>query len=99
MSYFDYIHSRISPDVSIWHTNSSYHANDVVTRESEITGPCAVFPNTNNSVAAIFGGDGMYKETAIGTCGLASTAGSRALFLNHYGTCFPPSIGSVQTIQ
>ena len=89
-TYFDYVHSVVSPDVQIWHTNASYHTQDNVIQESLWTGPSVVFPESNNDVADVFGGDGIYKETAIGPSGLAASASTLALFLHEHGTFLQP---------
>jgi hypothetical protein len=57
-----------------------FHTSDSVTQESANTGLSALQPTYNNPVANIFGGDGIYKETAIGPSSLAASASTLVKF-------------------
>ena len=86
--YFDYLKSTVlagNYDVRMWQTDPSFHVGDRVTQESSSVGLSALHPNSNALVAAIFGGDGMYKETAVGPSSLAASATTLVRFLNNHG--------------
>jgi hypothetical protein len=89
--YFDYLTSHVvatNEDVKIWHTDPSYHVGDAITQESSNVGLSALHPDSNALVANIFGGDGMYKETTLGSSCLAASATSLVRFLHNHGKYF-----------
>ncbi|KAF2259815.1 beta-lactamase/transpeptidase-like protein [Lojkania enalia] len=84
-SYFTYLNSQIiTPEglnVAVWATSASAHANDKVIQESRYTGLSALQPTLGTPVAAIYGGDGMYKESAAGPASLSASASSLTKFI------------------
>lgn len=90
ISYMDYINRKISPSVQVWHTDASSHVNDTLIQESWYTGPNVIYPlqTDDPNIAAVYGGDGMYKETAVGGAGLAESAINLVSFLTNHGMSF-----------
>lgn len=88
--YYKYLHSNIlAPgkyNVIKWATSPSSHANEPITQESQYTGLSALQPLFQFPVADIFGGDGMYKDSAYGPAALAASASTLATFINTHGT-------------
>ncbi|KDR70855.1 hypothetical protein GALMADRAFT_254471 [Galerina marginata CBS 339.88] len=86
MAYYDYLSSALlTPggyDVRKWVTSPSAHASDPITQESAYTGLNAALPQSQTQVAAVFGGDGMYKEDAFGPASLAASATTLANFIH-----------------
>lgn len=68
-------------DVQLWTTAAQDHVSDPVTQENILTGPSALQPQSDALVAAIFGGDGMVKEAAVGPSSLSSSASTLVKFL------------------
>jgi CubicO group peptidase (beta-lactamase class C family) len=91
--YFTYLQSTIlTPEVlnvQLWATSPSAHTSDKVIQESLYTGPSALQPTSPFNVADIYGGDGMYKESAVGPAALASSASSLVKFISKHGTYLP----------
>jgi len=87
--YYSYLSSKIlnpgSYAVKEWPTAPSAHVNDPVTQESQYTGLSALEPTFPYPVAQIFGGDGMYKDSAYGPCALAASASTLAGFIHTHG--------------
>ena len=87
--FFEYLQSTIlTPEglnVDFWRTSPIYHTSDNVIQESMFTGLSALEPLSPNPVAAIYGGDGMYKESAIGPASLSSDAASLVKFIFKHG--------------
>lgn len=81
-NYFDFLKANVlgTLDVTPWKTAASFHTGDSVTQESWNTGLSALQPTYNNPVANIFGGDGIYKETAMGPSSLAASASTLVKF-------------------
>lgn len=90
--YFEYLNATVltplglQNSVKLWPTDASMHVNDPITQESVGVGQNVIHPeDPDNVVAWVFGGDGLYKETAIGPSGLAASASTLVKFLYHYG--------------
>ena len=82
-NYFDFLRANIlnNLDVRVWRTDMSFHTNDPITQESANTGCSALNPLASNPVANIFGGDGIYKESAVGPSSLSASASSLVKFV------------------
>jgi hypothetical protein len=91
MKYFDYLKSAvldplgIGNDVQMWLTDKLNHVNDPITQESSLVGLSVLTPNSNdNFVADVFGGDGLYKETALGSSSLSASASTLVKFMARF---------------
>ena len=92
MAYIDYLKSAVLGPlglqdlVDVVGTDASLHVNDPVTQQTFYTGPNVETPgDPDNLVALVFGGDGAYKETAIGVGNLACSASTLVKFMNSHG--------------
>ncbi|KAF9263771.1 beta-lactamase/transpeptidase-like protein [Marasmius fiardii PR-910] len=90
MPYFDYLKSTVlQPEglnVKPWLTDPATHTGDNVIQESQYTGLTAREPSSPNIVADVFGGDGMYKDSALGPAALAANAQSLTKFIKNHAT-------------
>jgi CubicO group peptidase (beta-lactamase class C family) len=68
-------------EVEPYPTAPSPRPADLVSAEDDGVGPSALFIHSPTPVPAVFGGDGMVKETAIGSCGLAASATALTQFI------------------
>jgi CubicO group peptidase (beta-lactamase class C family) len=95
MSYFDYLKAAIltplglADSVKVWSSNDAKHIRERVTQESRYVGLSAEDPSSDEQVAFIFGGDGMHKETAVGSSALAASASTLVKFIANHGTSGP----------
>ncbi|KIK58233.1 hypothetical protein GYMLUDRAFT_202701 [Collybiopsis luxurians FD-317 M1] len=84
--YFTYLQNTfLIPEglnVRPWLTDPATHVSDNVIQESQYTGLSARQPLYPYNVADIYGGDGEYKDSALGCASLASSAQSLAKFIN-----------------
>jgi CubicO group peptidase (beta-lactamase class C family) len=76
--YLQFLRSQVlQPDgineVDVYPTAPARPAS-LIAAEDQDFGLSALAPRSNAQVPAVFGGDGMVKETAIGSCGLAASA-------------------------
>ncbi|KAI9672357.1 MAG: hypothetical protein M1817_003379 [Caeruleum heppii] len=87
--YLTYLRSAV-PDtctvpscsgLTLWATAKSAHVNDPITQESVYTGLSALDPRNPYSVASVFGGDSLYKESCVGPSSLAASAATIAWFI------------------
>lgn len=62
---------------------ADWPANQVMPEDDGL-GLSTLRPNDNIDVPAVFGGDGMFKESAYGSCGIASSATALALFIHEH---------------
>jgi CubicO group peptidase (beta-lactamase class C family) len=92
MAYLDYLKSAVLAPlglrnlVDLVRTGASFHVNDPVTQQSSGVGPNVQTPqDPTNWVAHVFGGDGAYKETAVGAGNLACSAATVVKFMNSHG--------------
>jgi CubicO group peptidase (beta-lactamase class C family) len=92
MAYLDYLKSAVLAPagirrlVELIRTDASFHINDQVTQQSWYVGSNVQTPqDPTNLVANVFGGDGAYKETAIGAGNLACSAATIVKFINSHG--------------
>jgi CubicO group peptidase (beta-lactamase class C family) len=94
-TYLSYLKSSIvAPEglnVALWGTDPSSHSGDKVIQESRYTGLSALQPLNGNPVAAIYGGDGMYKESAVGPAAISASASSLVKFIRLHGKLTPSS--------
>jgi CubicO group peptidase (beta-lactamase class C family) len=92
MPYLDYLKSAVLAPmglqdlVDLIRTDASLHTNDSVTQQTFLVGQNVEAPqDATNIVAFVFGGDGAYKETAVGVGNLACSASTVVKFINSYG--------------
>jgi CubicO group peptidase (beta-lactamase class C family) len=92
MSYFDYLTSAVlkpmalDGSVSMWLTDRWHHENDNVIQEDPGIGEYVGNPATlNNLTALVFGGDGIWKESAVGPSSLAASASTLVRFIANHG--------------
>ena len=92
MKYFDYLQSTVlgpmglRGNVKIWLTDPSNHINDPVTQESSGAGQnVQTHQDTSNEIVYVYGGDSMFKETAVGLTSLATTALTLVKFISKCG--------------
>ena len=87
--YFTYLKNQIltpeSLNVAVWETSAAAHTSDKVIQESRYTGLSALQPTLGTAVAAVYGGDGMYKESAAGPASLSASASSLTKFIYRHG--------------
>jgi CubicO group peptidase (beta-lactamase class C family) len=81
--YFSYLGSQILQpegiaDVAIYPTANAPRAATFAIAEDVNVGDSALAPKSARRVPCIFSGDGMVKETAVGSCGLAASANALA---------------------
>ncbi|KAI9789967.1 MAG: hypothetical protein M1833_002134 [Piccolia ochrophora] len=84
--YYDYLKTAVltcpgCSQVYLWTSSANDHRNDKVTQESYETGPSAANPTAALSVAAVFSGDGLYKESCVGPSSLAASASTLVNFV------------------
>jgi len=77
--YFQFLRAQVlQPDsiseVDVYPTAAANRPANLIAAEDEGAGLSALAPHSNVQVPAVFGGDGMVKETAVGSCGLAASA-------------------------
>lgn len=76
-------------EVKVWPTYSATRAADEVVTESSGLGLSALNVGSALMVPAVYGGDGMIKEVAAASCGMASSAHAMVQTIHHhavYGT-------------
>ena len=91
MAYFDYLKSAVLGSmglgslVEVFRTDASFHTNDAVTPQSSNYGPDVQTPqDENNLIASVFGGDGAFRETALGASFLRCSATTLVKFINKH---------------
>ena len=93
--YFNYLQQSIlNPEglnVNWWPADPAAHASDPVIQESMNTGLSAREPLNPNNVADIYGGDDMFKDSALGSCAITASAPSLVKFSSKHGKNSPPS--------
>lgn len=92
MKYFDYLQSTVlgpiglRDKVKMWLTDPSNHIKDPVTQESSGAGQnVQTRQDASNKIAYVYGGDSMFKETAVGLTSLATTALTLVKFTGNCG--------------
>jgi len=85
MKYFDYLNAKLLQpanitDVEVWPTVASPRPTQEVIQEDEGLGLSAVNVTSPLLVPAVYGGDDMVKEVAVGPCGLAASATALSQF-------------------
>jgi CubicO group peptidase (beta-lactamase class C family) len=96
MDYFDYLDSAVlgpmglSGRVKLYPTSLDAHVNDDITQDTQFTGHDVMQPTDPTLLTAnVYGGDGIYKETAIGPSSLATSASTLVTFMNLHGMLSP----------
>jgi CubicO group peptidase (beta-lactamase class C family) len=90
LSFFDFLRKRLlNPlgitDVAICPTaGPAGRPTNQVMPEDDGLGLTALRPQDNDQVPAVFSGDQMFKESVLGTCGLASSATALARFIREH---------------
>ncbi|KAL0574379.1 hypothetical protein V5O48_007580 [Marasmius crinis-equi] len=88
LPYYQYLRNTLlQPEglnVIPWLTDPATHSNDNVIQESQGTGLSAREPLNPNNVAFVYGGDGMYKDSALGPAALAANAQSLTKFIRNH---------------
>jgi len=87
--YFQFLRAQVlQPDgiseVDVYPTAAANRPANLIAAEDEGVGLSALAPHSNAQVPAVFGGDGMVKETAVGSCGLAASASAMAQFIHKH---------------
>jgi CubicO group peptidase (beta-lactamase class C family) len=86
MPYYSYLSQAIlTPggyNVKAWLSSPATHVNEPITQESADTGLSALEPLSPAPVAAIYTGDGMHKDSALGPAALAASASTIANFIH-----------------
>jgi CubicO group peptidase (beta-lactamase class C family) len=92
MTYMEYVKSALlvplglGNSVGLFGTDPSLHVNDPVTPQSTFWGPNVQTPqDPTNLIASVFGGDGAYKETALGASNIICSAATLVKFMNRHG--------------
>ncbi|MGJ7030551.1 serine hydrolase [Niabella hirudinis] len=85
--YFQYLKQQVLDkigvsEVKIWKTMANPRPADEVATESWGLGESALVINTAVLVPNVYGGDGMIKEVAAASCGLASSARAMVQFIH-----------------
>jgi CubicO group peptidase (beta-lactamase class C family) len=71
-----------SDKVGLWETNETVHKADTVWQEANSFGPDVLRPADRTAIAPdVFGGDGMYKETAFAAAAMRASAATIARFI------------------
>jgi CubicO group peptidase (beta-lactamase class C family) len=88
-SYWDYLKKEVLDkinvtEVKVWPTVSATRAADEVVTESSRLGLSAVNVSSSLLVPAVYGGDGMIKEVAAASCGIASSANAMVQTIRHH---------------
>jgi len=87
VSFFDFVRRRLlAPlritDVAVCPTaGPAGRPADQVVPEDDGLGLSTIGPQDQTSVAAVFGGDGMFKESTLGSCGMAASATALSRFI------------------
>ncbi len=71
-------------EVKVWPTHVAARAADEVPTESSGLGLSALHISSNLQVPSVYGGDGMIKEVAAASCGLASSANAMVKMIHHH---------------
>lgn len=84
--YFTYLYNTILKpdnifDAKPWVTNKTPRDADEIFQEDQYLHESAINVNNKDLVPDIYGGDGMVKEVAIGSCSIASTAFAMTQFI------------------
>jgi CubicO group peptidase (beta-lactamase class C family) len=87
--YVQFLRSQIlQPDgiseVEVYPTAAGSRPPHLASAEDPILGLSALAPKSNARVPLVFGGDGMVKETAVGSCGTAASATALAQFIHRH---------------
>lgn len=87
--YFDYLREKIlTPssisEVAVYPTAQSPRAANFVQAEDYGISDSALTPTSDRLVPIVYGGDGMVKEAAVGSCGLAASATALTQFINRH---------------
>jgi CubicO group peptidase (beta-lactamase class C family) len=87
--YFQFLRSEVlQPDriseVEVYPTAAGGRPPNLIAAEDEALGLSALAPRSDAQVPAVFGGDGMVKETAVGSCGLAASATALTQFIHRH---------------
>ncbi len=88
-NYWDYLKKEVLDkinvtEVKVWPTVSATRAADEVVTESSGLGLSAVNVSSPLLVPAVYGGDGMIKEVAAASCGIASSANAMVQTIRHH---------------
>jgi CubicO group peptidase (beta-lactamase class C family) len=71
-------------EVKVWPTEAKPRANNEVVTESTGLGLSPVHVTSSKLVPNVYGGDGMIKEVAAGSCGMASSAHAMVQTIRHH---------------
>jgi CubicO group peptidase (beta-lactamase class C family) len=88
-TYWDYLKKEVLDkinvtEVKVWPTVSATRAADEVVTESSGLGLSALNINSSLQVPSVYGGDGMIKEVAAASCGMASSANAMVQTIRHH---------------
>lgn len=88
-NYFNYLKSAVLDkinvtEVKVWPTVASPRPSNEVATESSALGLSAVKVTSKDEVPKVYGGDGMIKEVAAGSCGMASSALAMVQTIRNY---------------
>lgn len=87
--YWQYLKSAVLDkinitEVKVWPTVAATRAADEVVTESSGLGLSAVNVSSPLEVPSVYGGDGMIKEVAAASCGIASSAHAMVQMIHHH---------------
>jgi CubicO group peptidase (beta-lactamase class C family) len=92
LPYFEYLKRAVlvpmslGSSVEIFKTDPFFHTSDAVTPQSSNWGPNVQTPQlVDNQVASVFGGDGAFRETALGASFLMCSARTLVKFITTHG--------------
>ncbi|MFN7917359.1 MAG: serine hydrolase [Vicinamibacterales bacterium] len=86
-AFFDFVRRRLLQPLGLTEValcptpGPSGRPADQVIPEDDGLGLTTINPQASTFVANVFGGDGMFKESTVGSCGLASSATALATFI------------------
>lgn len=89
--YFEFLRSQVlQPDgiseVAVYPTAAGSLPAGLAPIDDAGLGLSALAPHSSAQVPVVFGGDGMVKETAVGSCGLAASATALTQFIHRHAT-------------
>ncbi|MEO5681736.1 MAG: serine hydrolase [Chitinophagaceae bacterium] len=87
--YFQFLKSKIlTPEniteVKVWPTSATPRPGNEVLQEDQWMHAGAVDYNSDVLAPDVYGGDGMIKETAAGSCGIAASANALSTFIHNH---------------
>jgi CubicO group peptidase (beta-lactamase class C family) len=87
MSYYDYLRTNVlgGLDVVPYATAASAHISDPIFQETTWLGPDAAHPDSNLVVSGVYGGDGIYKESANGPSAMSCSASTLVKYIANHG--------------